>query len=125
MILSQVQRRVRSIDGALKSKISSSHSPHWELVLPQGDAEQEGGGELLVEKDEDGGSSAKDVFMFSCQACPVYLSVMQELMMICLYSNYDFEYLDVMSPIGKVTKFHRIASKKQDQKLLLSRMVGN
>ena len=53
MILSQVQRRVRSIDGALKSKISSSHPAHWELVLPQGDAEQEGGGELLVEKDED------------------------------------------------------------------------
>ena len=51
MILSQVQRRVRSIDGALKSKISSSHPAHWELVLPQGDAEQEGGGELLVEKD--------------------------------------------------------------------------
>ena len=53
MILSQVQRRVRSIDGALKSKISSSHPAHWELVLPQGDAEQEGGGELLVEKDEE------------------------------------------------------------------------
>ena len=53
MILSQVQRRVRSIDGALKSKISSSHPAHWELVLPQGDAEQEGGGELLVEKDDD------------------------------------------------------------------------
>ena len=53
MILLQVQRRVRSIDGALKSKISSSHPAHWELVLPQGDAEQEGGGELLVEKDED------------------------------------------------------------------------
>ena len=53
MILLQVQRRVRSIDGALKSKISSSHPAHWELVLPQGDAEQEGGGELLVEKDEE------------------------------------------------------------------------
>ena len=53
MILSQVQRRVRSIDGALKSKISSSHPAHRELVLPQGDAEQEGGGELLVEKDEE------------------------------------------------------------------------
>ena len=53
MILSQVQRRVRSIDGALKSKISSSHPAHWELVLPQGDAEQEGGGELLVEMDEE------------------------------------------------------------------------
>ena len=53
MILSQVQRRVRSIDGALKSKISSSHPAHWELVLPQGDAEQEGGGELLVEKEEE------------------------------------------------------------------------
>ena len=53
MILSQVQRRVRSIDGALKSKISSSHPAHWELVLPQGDAEQEGGCELENEEDDD------------------------------------------------------------------------
>ena len=49
---------------------------------------------------------------------------MQELMMICLYSNYDFEYLDVMSPIGKVTKFHRIASKKKDKKFCFLEWLG-
>ena len=49
---------------------------------------------------------------------------MQELMMICLYSNYDFECLDIMSPIGKITKFHRIASKKQDQQFSFLEWLG-
>ena len=99
----QVQRWLRSADGPVEPQIPPSYPSHWEPLLPQGDAEQEGGGELeneegnmclcfclcfyVIEKEdvssvfmflcyqEEGfeseneeDDSAKDVFMFSCQA---------------------------------------------------------
>ena len=44
----QVQRWLRGADSSLKPEIPSSYSSHWELVLPQSDAEQEGGCKLAI-----------------------------------------------------------------------------
>ena len=51
--LSQVQRWLRSADGPVESQIPPSDPSHWQPLLPQGDAEQEGGCELENEEDDD------------------------------------------------------------------------
>ena len=44
----QVQRWLRSADSSLEPEIPSSYSSHRQLVLPQSDAEQEGGCKLAI-----------------------------------------------------------------------------
>ena len=51
--LFQVQRWLRSADGSVESQIPPSDPSHWQPLLPQGDAEQEGGCELENEEDDD------------------------------------------------------------------------
>ena len=48
----QVQRWLRSVDCSVKSEISPSDPSHWQSLLPQGDAEQEGGCKLATSYEE-------------------------------------------------------------------------
>ena len=48
----QVQRWLRSADGSVEPQIPPSYPAHGQPLLPQGDAEQEGGGQLENEEEK-------------------------------------------------------------------------